>query len=229
MPVPGPPPLHACVVMDYQNMHLVGHDSYASADHLALHETLLDPLLFGERVIAARNAAQGPGHRRAILDRVLVYRGLPVSEYDPVNNARSQRQKVQWERSGRVKVHYRPLRYELERGADRQPIRDVNGNVKILETKEKGIDVLCALAVVRESQRRDVDVVILASHDTDLIPALDEGIDLNQSKVETVRWQPNEQDRYTNTLRPTKPRRQIWTTRLSEQDFIASRDHTYYP
>lgn len=52
--------------------------------------------------------------------------------------------------------------------------------------KEKGINVLCALALVREASAADVDLVILASHDSDLAPALDEAIRLSSSKVETL-------------------------------------------
>ncbi|HEY4420939.1 MAG TPA: hypothetical protein VGN22_15560 [Pseudonocardia sp.] len=55
-----------------------------------------------------------------------------------------------------------------------------------MESKsEKGIDVLCALAMVREARSPDVDLGILASHDSDLEPALDEAIALQYAKVET--------------------------------------------
>jgi hypothetical protein len=39
----------------------------------------------------------------------------------------------------------------------------------------KGVDVLVALALVREAADPNVGLVILASHDTDLAPALDAG------------------------------------------------------
>jgi hypothetical protein len=63
-------------------------------------------------------------------------------------------------------------------GAGGQPIRDINGHkIPIGRPKEKGIDGLCALACVREAARPDVDLVVLASRDTDLVPALDEVYD----------------------------------------------------
>ena len=103
--------------------------------------------------------------------------------------------------------------------------------------KEKGIDVLCALALVREAVRPDVDVVILASRDTDLVPALDEVYDFRgrepqrYAKVETVAWfnrRFREEDTVSGGgLRPTAPRR-IWNTNLDRGCFEASIDRTDY-
>jgi len=46
---------------------------------------------------------------------------------------------------------------------------------------------MCALAVLRHARRQDIDLVILASLDSDLIPALDEVVSIGQ-KVETISW-----------------------------------------
>ncbi len=221
-PVPAPPPLRATIVMDYQNVHLVGHDAFAWAS--PRHETLIDPLKFGEQLLLARNAAQGPGYEKAVLDRVLVYRGLPSSEYDPLDNSRSLSQQYHWQRDRRVKVMLRPLRYRVDRDAANKPILDVNGKPTIREKREKGVDVLCALAVVREAQRPGHNVVILASHDSDLEPALDEAVELGSAKIETMRW--DSKDSFTYQLRCSKER--LWTTRMDEKAFVASRDLTPY-
>jgi hypothetical protein len=130
--------------------------------------------MFSNELIRQRNALMRPGYARAILQDVWVYRGLPSSEYDPHDNARSLAQRYHWERDRRVHVTLRPLRYRLERDATGRPLRDVNGNVTITEKREKGVDVLCALAMVREAARPDIDLAILASHDSDLEPAIDE-------------------------------------------------------
>lgn len=106
-PVPAPPPLRATVIIDYQNVHLVGHEAFAHA--APRHETLLDPLKFANQLIRVRNAAQGPGYEKATLSRVLVYRGLPSSEYDPADNSRSLSQQHHWQRDPRVEVTLRPL------------------------------------------------------------------------------------------------------------------------
>ena len=47
--------LRATIVMDYQNVHLTGHDLFPSTRPLARHETLVDPYLF---------AALDPGEKR---------------------------------------------------------------------------------------------------------------------------------------------------------------------
>ncbi len=65
VPVPTPPPLRTSVVMDYQNVHLVGHDVFPSARPLLRHETLVDPLLFSTQLIKARNLAMQAGYPRA--------------------------------------------------------------------------------------------------------------------------------------------------------------------
>lgn len=186
MPVPAPPPLRATIIIDYQNIHLVGHDTFARPT--PRHKTLIDPIKFAEQLIKTRNDAQKPGYSKAVIERVLVYRGLPSSEYDPADNARNLAQRNHWQRDSRVKVSLRPLRYRLNRDASNNPLYDEDGRPSIIEKREKGVDVLCALAVVREARRSD-GVVILASHDSDLEPALDEAVDLQQAKIETMCWQ----------------------------------------
>jgi hypothetical protein len=56
-----------------------------------------------------------------------------------------------------------------------------------LPAQEKGIDVMLALDLVRMAQERTFDIVVLASHDTDLEPALEiargSGV-----KAETAGW-----------------------------------------
>lgn len=84
--------------------------------------------------------------------------------------------------------------------------------------------MLCALAVVREAQQLGQRVVILASHDSDLEPALDEAVSLNRAKVETMcRDSP---DRHPKQLRCRRQR--LWNTRLGEDTFQASRDLNAY-
>ncbi|EPH03766.1 hypothetical protein HMPREF1531_01191 [Propionibacterium sp. oral taxon 192 str. F0372] len=85
--------------------------------------------------------------------------------------------------------------------------------------------MLCALTVVREARRSD-GVVILASHDSDLEPALDEAVDLQQAKIETMCWQPPRPNSFIYQLRCERQR--LWCTRMNEEAFVASRDLTPY-
>lgn len=219
--------LRAVVVIDYQNVHLTGHGLFAISKYTPVHESLIDPLLFANQLIAARNRAQRPGMAAAVLHRVLVYRGQPSAEHDPKPYARNQAQKAQWQRDRRVTVTLRPLKYRYERDETGRPVVDAAGKKMVQGKDEKGVDVLCALALVREARLTDVDLVILASQDSDLEPALDETLALNTAKVETFCWFDSTQPRRTRQLRPGGDRR-VWNTRLTENEFRSCWDPTDY-
>ena len=183
--------------------------------------------MFARQLLDIRNGQQRPGHPTASLSRLLVFRGLPSDDHDPDGYARNQAQKSAWERDQRVLVTLRPLKYRYLRDAS-GAFANVNGR-RIVDgpPEEKGVDVLCALAVVGESPRLDIDLVILASSDSDLAPALDEARRLGQAKIETCCWF----DRSTNRgyqLHPTDRTRPMWNTRLDEQAFRACWDPNDY-
>ena len=220
--------LRAVVVIDYQNVHLTGHGLFAASEHLPRHETLVDPLLFAQQLLRERNARQHPDQPSAILQRVQVYRGQPSPEHDSKGYGRNQAQKAQWERDKRVAVTLRPLKYEYQRAGDGRPATDVAGNQIVIGTpREKGVDVLCALAAVREAQDPSTDLVILASSDSDLAPAIDEVRRLGTAKIETFCWWDAVAKRGYQ-LHPTDRSRPVWNTRLPEAAFVASRDLTNY-
>lgn len=203
-------PLRAAVVIDYENMHRVGAQLFASTE--PLHGSRLNPLRLAERILVRRNSSQSTGYAPASLQQVLAFRGLPSSKHQPTAYARNLAQAERWQRDSRVRVHTRPLKYETSMTADGSPT---------WTAREKGIDVLCALAVVRLSRDADVDVVILASHDSDLEPALDEARSHASVKVETASWFDRQQKFYRQLNTAGSP---IWNTRLVRQDFLASLD-----
>ena len=123
-------------------------------------------------------------------------------------------------------MHLRPLKYRYIYDASGYPVVDSNGKRIVTGKDEKGVDVLCALAMVREARRQDVDLVILASHDSDLEPALDEAIALQTAKIETFCWFDRTQPGGTRQLRPSG--RTIWNTRLGETEFQNCWDLTNY-
>lgn len=223
-----PDQLRAAIVVDYQNVHLVGHHAFGSSRTLRPHETLVDPLLFAQQLLLARNAAQRAGEPPAVLKRVLVYRGIPAAEHDPKGYSRNLSQQSHWERDDRVSVFLRPLKYEYQRDATGRHASDLDGKkIVIGSPREKGVDVLCALAAVREAQEPDIDVVILASSDSDLVPAIDEVRRLGTAKIETFTWWDTELKRGFR-IHPTDRSKPIWCTRLDVQSFNACRDrHTY--
>lgn len=179
---------NAVVVMDYQNIHLMGNGLFAAGQ--PPHLSLIHPLHYATRLLHVRNGNQrsGVGAVQAELVQVLVYRGLPSSLHDPSHYRRSLAQQTEWESDARVKVTLRPLKYEYQRTATGQKATDASGTPIVTGKVEKGVDVLCALAVVREARDSNIDIVILASQDSDLEPALDEALAMNCVKVETASW-----------------------------------------
>jgi uncharacterized LabA/DUF88 family protein len=164
--------LRTSIVIDYQNMHLTGRDVFAHGTRAG--DVLLDPGRLARHLIAQRNAAQRPGYPHADLVRVLVFRGEPSGLVEPEAQANSHAQRQRWLKDPLVHIECRPLKYHYAYGSDGRRKIDANGRPMLKGKQEKGVDVLCALAVVRQARLEDIDLVILASHDTDLIPALEE-------------------------------------------------------
>jgi uncharacterized LabA/DUF88 family protein len=218
--------LRAVIVIDYQNVHLTGHGLFNVSRYEPLHKALVDPLSFAHQVIQRRNALQRNDMARAVLKNVLVFRGQPSPVHDAKAYARNQSHKAHWERDKRVTVHQRPLKYLYDYDDDGEVLMDLNGDRIYHGKREKGIDVLCALAVVSESLKSSVDLVILASADSDLAPALDHSLDLGKAKIETTSWFDAAQPMRSSQLRPT--RRTIWNTRLGEVEFERCWDRTEY-
>lgn len=227
--------LRASVVVDYQNVHLTARDVFNPRGER--HESLIHPVQFARVAIQTRNAKQRAGHPHAELTRTIVFRGLHHVDHDWEQHRRCLAQATQWRADGAI-VELRDLKYRYQYAADGRPVLDVNGKkLPLGRPEEKGIDVLCALACVREAARPDVDLVVLASRDTDLIPALDEvddlrGVDPDRyGRIETVSWFNSsfEQEgaRTFGSLRPTPPRR-IWNTNLDRSCYEASVDRHEY-
>lgn len=227
--------LRTSIVIDYQNVHLTARDVFDPSG--PVQDSLIHPMQFARRAILERNNAQRPGMPHAQLQHVLVYRGLPHVDHDWEQNRRCRDQARQWRDDGAL-VELRDLKYDYQRGPDGRPILDIRGKkTPIGRPREKGIDVLCALACVREAGSPGTDLVILASRDTDLAPVLDEVYDLRgidpqrYAKIETVSWF-NRKAKETGTfaggnLRPTRPRT-VWNTNLDRSCFDASLDRRDY-
>lgn len=231
IPLPSPPQsvLKTVIVMDYQNVHLTGSLMYFPDDAAHLH--LIHPVNFANRLLSVRNGKQEAGRPHAKLLRVEVHRGLPDATVEPRKNAWNIANSISWKLSSPlVEVHTKPLKYEYLRDALGRKCRDVNGKFMIdanSKPQEKGVDVQCALAVVLAAMDPKVDLVILASRDTDLIPALDAAYDLPTTKIETTSWAYSDGRKYAGNLRPTPPRR-MWNTALNEVDYVASEDKGSY-
>lgn len=196
-----------CVVIDYQNIHLTARDLFAP-DGSPPEDCLIDPLKFAEQVLQVRAGRQRDELQKlAELASVRVFRGQPSNSRQPFVYGISQRQRSEWTRDRRVEVTYRTLKYPPS-WPDKA-------------AQEKGIDVLVALTVVRQALTGEYGVVILASHDTDLEPALEMGAADGASKIETAGWQGG------RVLRLPGGRR-LWHTALSGADMVRTRDRRNY-
>ena len=209
--------LKMAVVVDYQNVHLTAACLYMPGR--PLEEALIDPYRFASQLAQARNATNDDTHQ-VELSRVEVFRGLPIPEDDHDAYRRNQAQKAQWTRGhhGVVNVTLRPLKYSWEYiDGVKRPIRT--------SRQEKGVDVLCALALVDLARCGLYDVVVLASRDTDLAPALDNAARTSQAKVEAAKWyHPGS----PHTFGRIKTERRLWTTSMTQQHFFTSLDPLDY-
>ncbi|WP_207407231.1 NYN domain-containing protein [Rathayibacter sp. SD072] len=233
--MPVDPLLRATLIVDYQNVHLTAFDVFDPRGDR--HDSLIHPMRFAQRAIVERNERQREGFALARIERVIAFRGLHHVDHHWEQHRRAQDQAARWREDG-VDVQLRDLKYSYQLGADGRPVIDIHGKkIPLGRPKEKGIDVLCALACVREAARSDVDLVVLASRDTDLVPALDEVHDFREveperyARIETVSWfNPRWREEGSVSgggLRPTAPRR-IWNTNLDRSCYEASRDRTVY-
>lgn len=209
--------LKAAVIVDYQNVHLTSLEVFDS-DYESRSNSL-NPLLFATCLIEERNSRVKDERLLAKLKRVEVYRGLPSSIHDPIDNARNLEQKRRWMEDPRVQVTLRPLKYSTTRPNK----ADASSKGYVLK-REKGIDVLCALAVVRNAQSPDIDLVVLASHDSDLEPALEEAVLLSpETKIETASWFNPSTKKGWIRLNP-RVSTPIWNNRLGRSILTGSQE-----
>lgn len=190
---------------------------------LAKHSHYLDPWKFAQRLIEVRNSRLKNLTMTVKLSQVLVYRGLPSPLFDSSSYSRNLNQAAFWELNRGLTVIHRPLKYIFQKNPAGEFELDSAGKRVIQAKKEKGIDVLCALALVRETRKSNL--VVLASHDSDLVPALDEALSLQMARIETTSWYFSK-NRRSLELRPETQR--VWNTRLDEHDFISCLDHRNY-
>lgn len=205
MPKPGPRPLRTAVIIDYQNVHLTARDVFAHDQDPI--DVLISPLKFAEAVVARRNTVRSGDLRQAELKEVHVYRGQPSNERAAQRYAQTLREKDRWERaSDKVTVNYRPLKYYV----------DETGR-EYTRPQEKGIDVMCAMSTIERALDPVIDLVILASHDSDLDPALEAACRLTQGAptfIESCGWSHQRRLRGGN-----------WHTYLDAVDLDASIDY----
>src|SRR5205823_130823 len=111
------------------------------------------------------------------LVRVEIHRGLPNPNNNPKGHGAADRQRQAWLAEDPLIVvpRLRPLKYNPEKGKD----------------EEKGVDVAMACSALEHALMPDnnCDVVIVLSHDTDLLPPVETICRLRGPRhVETASW-----------------------------------------
>ena len=118
------------------------------------------------------------------------------------------RQSAAWANSG-IDVRWRLLNYPRDWPAS--------------PPREKGVDVAIATDIVSLSLRRACDVVVVASADTDLLPAIEETRSRTRVKVEVASWWgPGSRQRLS------VPGSNLWCHWLRRDDYERVRDDTDY-
>ena len=143
-----------------------------------------------------------------LLSEVRAYTGRPDRARDVRGNAAHMRQFSAWVDSG-VDVRWRLLSYP----------RDWPKSAP----REKGVDVAIATDVVSLSLRRVCDVIVVASADTDLRPAIEEARLRTDVTVEVAAWWGE-----GSRQRLSVPGSNLWCHWLRRDDYERVRDDTDY-
>lgn len=189
------------VFIDYQNLHLSAGEAFAPPG-TPPYTYLIHPAKFVD-VLMQRRQLYGRGGE---VQNIYVYRGQPSSAKEPIQAGRNKAQSAEWSRDRRVKMHTRTLRYP-----DTWPTN---------KAKEKGVDVKLAVDFVRCALGGNADVLILASRDTDLVPALEMASDFSSVQIEVAGW--------SHTSRLRLKGMQLWCTALSGAEYVAAKDLKQY-
>jgi hypothetical protein len=192
-------PLRVAVFIDYQNVTMTAREAFP----LSTAErpwTNIDPVRFAELIVSRRAGVASS------VEQVRIYRGRPNPTRQPTLASLNDAQAASWSRDPRVVVVRRMLRYP--KGTPFQP------------PQEKGVDVALAVDFVSLAHQRRFDVGVIASHDTDLVPALEAVAALRLARVESAAW------RGRNRL--YTPGASSWCHVLQEADFVAVHDSRNY-
>lgn len=187
------------VFMDYQNVHGWAQRQFFApgCDNADGH---VNPLKVGEHLVARRK-------RESELTQVRIYRGRPNPQHQPDAARANDRQTAFWESHPKVAVTRRNLRYPSDWPST--------------PPQEKGIDVAIAVDMINLAMRGEMDVAILFSSDTDLLPALEVLYDQRLCHVEVTAWEQAKRLRFAGQQLP-------WCHNINAEDYEALRDRANY-
>lgn len=195
--LPQRPLERVAVYFDYENVHRTAHGIYARYGE-PLYETAVNPMQLAHRIVKKRN-------RPSKVEAVEVFRGRPVPEHQPTPASAYDKLKHEWHVAG-CTVHSRDLKYEFP--------DDLSGQ---FTGREKGIDVALAVKMAHDAISGKYDAQILFSSDTDLLPILELGMELQSTHIELACWSK------ANRLYIDRKRKLPYCHYLSKDDFVECR------
>ncbi|MCQ3810802.1 MAG: NYN domain-containing protein [Acidimicrobiia bacterium] len=198
------------VFIDYQNVYHCARDLFFASGKAAPWLGSIDPLRLGE-LLCRLGYEKDPGRRLA---GVRVYRGQPDSRSGIRLSQSFDRQVASWRQQPGVTVHTRPLRYHR--------VSKLGSKLEWV-AREKGIDVMMALDISIGARSNGYEVAVVASADTDLLPALEDAASVGK-RVETATWGTPGLSRGPLRI----PSRNIWNHYLDKSLFDLVRDDTDY-
>ena len=204
-------PNRACrvvVFIDGQNVHQDFRRAFVVDSH-GVPSTVgaFNPMLLARRLVAC-----GPDFEDWTLAEVRVYVGSSIAEHQSTAAAAHDRQMAAW-RSWGVVPRARPLSYL---------------GWPAMKPHQKGVDVELAVDVVRMAVAKDYEIGIIASTDTDLLPAIETVSALRGTnavpRICTVRYGDLSKRLYHSDAHG----RRMHAFHLTAEDFQAVRDDTDY-
>jgi uncharacterized LabA/DUF88 family protein len=192
------------VFVDYQNMYNRAREVFHSRTDPAFFGQV-DPRKLGDNLALCSNVPRE-------LTEVRVYRGRPDSLKDPRGYGANLRQAAVQEARGQGKVKFitRALQYPSTWPAEKP--------------REKGIDVALAVDFVTMAVRREYDVGIMISTDTDLVPALEAVIALPSVRCEVAAFGSQTMHCRRLSVKGSK----VWCHWIDHAAYMGICDHTDY-
>lgn len=199
------------VFIDYQNLYHGARELFGNPGQTPPMLGNIFPLQLGQLLCDLGLKVDS----QRVLAGVRVYRGRPVKDRSSEKVCRSfDRQVRRWHQTPSVEVFTRPLKYH--RGTDRHGTPYWAG-------REKGVDVMMALDISIGARTNRYDIAVVATADTDLLPALEDAANIGK-RVETATWWVPKAPRG-----PLKvPGRNVWNHYLDKGRFDLVRDDTDY-
>lgn len=137
------------VFLDYSNVHLVGHDLFAS--DFEKWTTHVSPRRVAESIMSKRA-------KECELAGIFLYRGSPERFLDPEATKIFRDEQRRWGTDPLVHATYLPLHYAKYR----------------VKPKEAGVDVRLSLDLVKAAESHRFDTLVLFSGDSDCFPAVED-------------------------------------------------------